>query len=616
MTARRLLERALLAGAVAGMALCARVPAEGAGWRAAFVACALAAGGLVYRAWRRDEPSAREVFLFALLLRALVFPLPPTLSDDAYRYVWDGMVQAQEGINPYHYRPSDPALAALHDEPLYERLNSADYFSVYPPLSQLVFYFGGLFYPFGWAASFFAAKAVFAGIELAGVALLLRIARPRDVLLYAWHPLAVLSAAGQGHTEAAAVGLLCLAFRADRRGRGALAGAAVAAAGWVKLFPLVLLPFVVRRWGWRAAAGAALVSLFLIAPYAAPYTVPNVASSLALYVKLFEFNAGPYFALKGLGWGLGLGDVSKVLGLALGLLFLAGLPVLFVLGARRRWPLPVAASGVFGLFFVTATTVHPWYLVLGLCATPLLQNKKEWAWLGLVSLGTYLYYTGPVWAYPAAVWAGWGGAAALALGPPALDGLMRARGRRKWAWIAPHLPDLTPGGRLLDLGAGEGYVGAAARGATGAEVVLADVADFHRAALPFVLVDGRRLPFEDGRFSAALLVFVLHHAGDAEAVLREVRRVTTGRVVVVESVYGTARQRRRLERLDGWANGLRSGGAMEGQAARFRTAAGWRAAFRRAGFEIEGEARRGRFVHPQALFVLRRGALSWTARDR
>jgi hypothetical protein len=41
-------------------------------------------------------------FGVAVVIQVLLLFTPPTLSDDMYRYVWDGRVQAQ-GISPYQY---------------------------------------------------------------------------------------------------------------------------------------------------------------------------------------------------------------------------------------------------------------------------------------------------------------------------------------------------------------------------------------------------------------------------------------------------------------------------------------------------------------------------------
>src|SRR6266480_2356803 len=75
---------------------------------------------------RWDAKALWIVLAVAALARAIALFAPDTLSDDIYRYVWDGRVQAA-GINPYRYVPDDPALAFLRDEDIYPYVNRADY---------------------------------------------------------------------------------------------------------------------------------------------------------------------------------------------------------------------------------------------------------------------------------------------------------------------------------------------------------------------------------------------------------------------------------------------------------------------------------------------------------
>ncbi|MCH7977140.1 MAG: class I SAM-dependent methyltransferase [Bacteroidetes bacterium] len=609
-------QQLLLVVLCAGMAVCARSPGAGAGWRTGFVLCALAAGVLVFVRWRQGGVSRREVLVMAIALRVIVFPLTPTLSDDGFRYVWDGMIQAEEGVNPYHYLPSDPEMADFHQEAVYRRMNSSGYYSVYPPFSQLVFALGGLLYPLGWLISWYFIKLVMVGGELVGLFFLSRMVRPRDLLLYAWHPLVVIETAGQAHTEALAIGLLLMVVWAARQSRGALAGGALAAAGWVKLVPFVFAPFVIRRLGWKAAVGGLVVGMLLAAPYAASYTIPHIRESLDLYVRAFEFNAGPYFALKGLAAGLGLGDTSKTLGPVLQLLFLLSLPVVFALDWKRKWPLEIALLVVLSLFFLCSTTIHPWYLLPLLVLLPLVMDREAgrlfalgWFVLGVASMATYWVYAEPVWGY-AAVSVGWTaffGFMMMVLAKISLPVLMRRRARRKWRRINSHLPK-PPGAssRVLDLGAGEGFVGEVIQHDTGAQVSLVDVVDFNRTELPLSMYDGKLLPFGDDTFDLTVLVFVLHHAEDAEQTLREAMRVTDGPIIVMESVYESAWQQRLLARLDRLANRLRSGGRMASQEEHlhFRTDAEWRAVFERLGLRVEQASIKGKWIHQQALYVL------------
>ena len=68
--------------------------------------------------------SVAWILVVAGLLRVLMLPLPPTLSDDVLRYVWDGKVAAA-GLNPYRLPPDAPELERLRDD-LWERLPHRD----------------------------------------------------------------------------------------------------------------------------------------------------------------------------------------------------------------------------------------------------------------------------------------------------------------------------------------------------------------------------------------------------------------------------------------------------------------------------------------------------------
>ncbi len=604
---------AALAASVAAMAVCAAMDAAGGGpvWRYGMVGAAFAAGGLVFVLWRREAVSTRQVLVGAVVFRLLFIALPPSLSDDAYRYVWDGRVQ-QAGVNPYAHRPSDPALAFLHEEPtgarLYAELNSADYYSVYPPVSQAIFFVGAAFYDVydgGWRVSYYVIKGILLLLELAGVLLLSRMASARAPMLYAWNPLVLVEVAGQAHGEAALVFFLALALWAARRERGVLASVALAGAVGVKLYPVVLLPLLWRRFGWRGIWPGAVALLVVALPYASMDAFQHVRASLELYVQLFEFNAGPYYAAKELLDLLTGADWSKQLGSLFGALFLAALPAFYVLDARRRWPPAKAFFVVLGAFFLLSTTVHPWYLLAVLVLAPLRPPAWHWHWLGLCALGTYLFYVGgPYWPF---VWIGWGGWMVLACAAhreALVQPLLRRRAREKARRLIPHLPEERPL-RLLDLGAGEGYVGAALADRIQAHVTLADVVDLNRTGLPHTRYDDRALPFASDAFDVTVLYFVLHHAEDPEQVLREALRVTSGRVLIVESVYTGRWQRRALQAADRLANRLRGGRAMRAQEAhlRFRTAGAWRGAIEQAGGRVVGEERFGSRFHPQVLFV-------------
>jgi ubiquinone/menaquinone biosynthesis C-methylase UbiE len=90
--------------------------------------------------------------------------------------------------------------------------------------------------------------------------------------------------------------------------------------------------------------------------------------------------------------------------------------------------------------------------------------------------------------------------------------------------------------RVLDVGAGDCRLSVLLKKKVGCEVVPVDVEDFNETDLALTIFDGKKLPFPDDSFDAVLLIFVLHHAEDAKAVLEEARRVSRKRVIVFEDV--------------------------------------------------------------------------------
>jgi SAM-dependent methyltransferase len=177
-------------------------------------------------------------------------------------------------------------------------------------------------------------------------------------------------------------------------------------------------------------------------------------------------------------------------------------------------------------------------------------------------------------------------------------------------YAAAQARDVAPwivGKRVLDLGAGEGFVTAAlGRG------VAADVGPFRRAAAgPYVVYDGRALPFDDDAFDTTLLLLVLHHCGAPGAVLDEALRVTRRRVIVTESVHRNRLDLALLNALDARFNRWRHGGRMPAPVA-FRTPGEWEALFAARDVRLVSArwlgSRWERLVHHPRLYVLDRPA--------
>jgi len=205
--------------------------------------------------------------VFAALFRLAIIFSPPNLSDDIFRYIWDGRVQAA-GVNPYRYIPAEEPLAQLRDDQIYPHINRRETVrTIYPPVAQAAFLFITRF-----SESVTWMKAAMVGFEAiaiwAVVALLTSFGFARQrVLIYAWHPLAVWEFAGSGHADALAIAFIALALLARRKNAETLTGVLLACATCVKLFPVVLLPAIYTRRSWKMPLAFVVTMLIAYLPY-------------------------------------------------------------------------------------------------------------------------------------------------------------------------------------------------------------------------------------------------------------------------------------------------------------------------------------------------------------
>lgn len=279
----------------------------------AIAACAgagyLVACALVLRLRAPPRGVLWLVLGIALAMRLPVLLAPPFLSSDLYRYVWDGRVQAA-GINPYRYIPADPALAPLRDPAIYPHINRRDYApTIYPPMAQVIFRAVAAI-----GQSALAIKTAMVGFECLAIACLiglLRIARlpTARVLIYAWNPLAVWAFAGNGHIDAAAVGLIAAALLCRALRRDGLAGAVLGGAVLVKFLPLAIAPALWRPWSRRARWQAPLAGLAVIVGLYACY----ISVGAGVFGFLSNYSSEEGITQGGGVWVLaGLGELIAV----------------------------------------------------------------------------------------------------------------------------------------------------------------------------------------------------------------------------------------------------------------------------------------------------------------
>lgn len=303
--------------------------------------------------------------IYALLGAAILVRLPmllslPTLSDDLYRYLWEGRVW-NYGYNPFFYPPDSPELIEIRDE-IWRRVNHREVSSIYPPLAQLCFRLcspGGIY----------AWKLLMGGADLLTTALLFR-RRPEAGAFWALLPLPVVESAGSGHLEGLGVMFLVGGLSWGR----SLPGAWLLWAGaMVKLLPALLLPRVAapRSWPWLLLASAMA--------FATMELDIRLLRGFETYRQHWSFNGSLYPLLQWLG-----GEAAAVRQLLLGLGLLT---VLGILG-RSRDPGRIALW-CCGAFVLMSPTVHPWYVLWALAAG-LWCELNAWVYLAVLVPLAYL----------------------------------------------------------------------------------------------------------------------------------------------------------------------------------------------------------------------------------
>jgi alpha-1,6-mannosyltransferase len=368
---------------------------------AAFVAVALVQGAVYVAAvallWR--GPSSRSVIVtvlaLATVMRLAVLPGPPYLSNDVYRYVWDGRVIAV-GINPYRYIPADPHLAALRDAAIFPNINRRNYaHTIYPPAAEAIF-----FAVTRVSASVTAMKAAMVGFEAIAIAALLRLLvfsgqPPVRIAIYAWHPLPLWEFAGSGHIDAAIVALAALALWSRRAKPGGLTGLALAGGTLVKFYPVAIAPALWRRWDWRMPAVFAGAVLVAYLPFVGVgWGVFGFLPHYAIEEGLTDSGGGFYL------WDIAcailapLNRVPAFVYLAAAAILGAGLAVVATFRHEAVADDAIGAAALLaGAFTLLLSPHYPWYFVW-LVAFACLAPSPALGWLTLAS---FLLYLVPVW---------------------------------------------------------------------------------------------------------------------------------------------------------------------------------------------------------------------------
>ena len=392
---------------------------------------------VILRPIRASRRILATMIVVAILMRLAWFFVPTSGGRDYCRYLWDGAVTAN-GINPYVHSPQQVSQGQVGN-PILERLarsgrvtlesiNHPELRTIYPPAAQGAFALAYWIAPFdltGWRIVL-SAFDVLAALAVLG---LLRAARlPLSLaVVYLWNPLLVMETYDGCHLDILAAAMVVTFAWALATKRPMIATIVLALAIGVKLWPVLLLPFLLRSlWGkWRRLAVSAGILGALVVIMAIPFARAFGAESdsgLLTYARIWSGRSGAYLAFDKLGWWLrdylSLDMDGHYVGR--GLMMMVLLPAVLWLGlgwSRSNITLCRRIGLVILLMLLLSPALWPWYYVavipLAAVASPCLGLLLWTALLPLCYLEgaglsarqlTWLVHF-PVWFMLAAEWA-------------------------------------------------------------------------------------------------------------------------------------------------------------------------------------------------------------------
>lgn len=348
---------------------------------------------LFFKSWFR-ELGWIWIFVGGILLRLSLLLAIPFWSEDYVRFLWDGELMRM-GFNPYLHLPSEFLQSLGNPQNLYlanllEWMNSPNYFTVYPPLHQGIFYLAALgadMDPFqgivvlriliilGEIGVFFSLKKLFQSLLI-----------PSDRLIFYWfNPLVILELTGNLHFEGFVLLSLLLTVYLLLQARFAGAGFFWGIAVGIKLLPLMLLPsllaFAKTRKStmfWITSFGVILFSFVWLLIGDAWI---NFFQSLRLFQGKFEFNASIYYLLRQLGfWIQGYNTIAILAKILSGITLIS---VGYVSWKRNPKSIPELIDLwvlIYLIYLVLQPVVHPWYIIPAFGFSLLSPRKTFLVW--------------------------------------------------------------------------------------------------------------------------------------------------------------------------------------------------------------------------------------------
>ncbi|MFO7719973.1 MAG: mannosyltransferase [Gillisia sp.] len=374
---------------------------------------------LFFLSWKLIQLEQKNFWFLAgaaLLLRLVFFGAIPNLSQDFYRFIWDGRLLVS-GWNPYIYLPenliNEGNVPISQGDLLYENMGelSAGNYTNYPPLNQLIFALAGLLAGKSILGSVIVMRVVIIAADLGvlyfGKKLLEKFDLPgHRIFWYILNPLVIIELTGNLHYEGVMAFFLVWSLYLLHSKKWILSAIAFAASVLLKLIPLLLLPLLLRYFvrdrndqeklglarliAYYFIVGIVVITAFI--PFMSSEFISSFSASIGLWFQKFEFNASIYYMVRWVGFQVKGYNIIETAGKALPLvtmLVLAGL-AFFRKNNSLQQLISTMLLGITAYYFL-ATTIHPWYIIIPLLLSVFTKFRYMLVWSFLIVLSYYTY---------------------------------------------------------------------------------------------------------------------------------------------------------------------------------------------------------------------------------
>ena len=315
--------------------------------------------------------SFTSCIVLAIVLRLIALFALPALSDDYFRFIWDGRMVIGH-VNPYQYTPQEYLQIHPGDiylKYLYENMNSPEYHTIYPPVLQYLFSFAVLLFPKNAYNAVLIMKLFILLAECVTIRILYLYAKlkgieVRNILWYVLNPLIIIELTGNVHFEGVLLCFFISALYYLERKRNVpsaiLWGLSIA----TKFTPLIIAPILLPYLGLKKFFKYGLVSLVIVSllfiPFINKHLIGDLNSSVKLFYHLFEFNASVIYFVRWVGYHFVSYDIMEFMAPVLGVISFVFILIISWWPSKKEG-LIEKSIWVFFVYFLFSTMLHPWY---------------------------------------------------------------------------------------------------------------------------------------------------------------------------------------------------------------------------------------------------------------